>query len=921
MKRLLLSVVIASTLGLTACGGKSSNEHKNDAVPVVPQAHLAFDPAADTPVVPLPSDLLFNGSTDGTLQVPGKETGNFSDPAIALGALDGWSTTEPITIPVNFPKYDSLQNPITDLGLLASSVEQSGVARVFAVQKSGPLAFDPNCKTEAAADALKVCRIEQELTYGVDFITKVVGNQIAIVPLKPLKQNQSYLYVITDKILDTYNRPISGSATFNVLKTDSVLPSADQRALQAAVHSYDDNLSSNGVDAKTITYASMFTTQSINSVIEATKAKMAADYQKGIITGNFGPYSPQLVPLDDSNSNIYVKQVMNEDGTPKTAVDVVQGVTNLIARSILSNALIYKARIKLPVFSSCSSVKCLDSNGNLTINGYWLAQGDSPLMVLSALSSGKLSQADFAAGLGDVDPTMAIANPRLLVGKRFYFGGDHNKPVDPQRLLTRYNPLPAAQLDENGNFVYETVDVQITIPKEVDNPLPDQNYVIPDTGYPISIGMHGIGTIKETNLAYSGVFAANLPPELEPILKQLGINIKDKSPVATITIDQPLHGERSFIKPDNTSGVYDVTATEAYVTPSFGLDPVKFGKGTVLNFVRINSPLTITGNFKQATIDELALRLVLPELSKRLIATKLEWATKFQGQKLQTGVFDTNKITVTGLSLGAMISTGFTAAANSGLMDASGQPVTSNPYKIEGVSLIAPAGGLAGSFAGSKSFGPDLFKAISLDPTFKAQLDAAAKAKGINETDNHQAYDDLRKQVYQKFIPPFGFAVQTAIDSIDPINYAPIIRGLNNAKNTEKHVRVHLIEFVGDGSDEFKEDQTLPNKFTGLPISKNEVLALSAYPLAGTDPLIKSLDLLCAAPIPGTAVVGSGFVRYTKGKHTSLIDPSDLNGQDNAVYANVTTDIQAQAAIFAATAASEKPEIEASYEGLIKTCN
>ena len=73
MKRLLLSVIISSTLGLTACGGKSSNEHKDDAVASVPQATLAFDPTADTPILPLPSDLLFSGTTDGTLVVPEKK--------------------------------------------------------------------------------------------------------------------------------------------------------------------------------------------------------------------------------------------------------------------------------------------------------------------------------------------------------------------------------------------------------------------------------------------------------------------------------------------------------------------------------------------------------------------------------------------------------------------------------------------------------------------------------------------------------------------------------------------------------------------------------------------------------------------------------------------------------------------------------
>ncbi len=70
MKRLILGVAIASALGLTACGEDSYNELKDKTEPLIPESHLVFDPAKAE--VPLPNDLLLNGTTDGTLNIPGE---------------------------------------------------------------------------------------------------------------------------------------------------------------------------------------------------------------------------------------------------------------------------------------------------------------------------------------------------------------------------------------------------------------------------------------------------------------------------------------------------------------------------------------------------------------------------------------------------------------------------------------------------------------------------------------------------------------------------------------------------------------------------------------------------------------------------------------------------------------------------------
>ncbi|MGL5359293.1 MAG: VolA/Pla-1 family phospholipase, partial [Shewanella sp.] len=161
MKRLILGVAIASALGLTGCGEDSYNELKDNTPVLIPESRMVFDPASAK--VPLPNDLLFSGTADGTLAIPGESSGNYVDPQIALGALDGWSTTSPISIDIELAK----KNDGTALTLLAASVAQPGAVRLFEATVGGPLSSDPECKTKPSVSA---CKVGAELKFGVDFV-------------------------------------------------------------------------------------------------------------------------------------------------------------------------------------------------------------------------------------------------------------------------------------------------------------------------------------------------------------------------------------------------------------------------------------------------------------------------------------------------------------------------------------------------------------------------------------------------------------------------------------------------------------------------------------------------------------------------------------------------------------------------------
>lgn len=825
MKRLILCVAIASALGLTGCGEDSYNELKDKTDPLIPESHMVFDPANSK--VPLPNDLLFSGTTDGTLSIPGESSGNYVDPQIALGALDGWSTTSPISIDIEVAK----KHDGTPLTLMAASVAQPGAVRMFEATVGGPLSSDPECKAKPSVSA---CKVGAELQFGVDFVSTASGNKVVIVPLKPLKAGQSYIYATTNLIQDSEGRGIAPSTTYGLLKMDiDTLPleTPDQLMLQTLVNSYEKGIAAaHNVDTSTISYAGLFTTQSVASVYETTKLLMAQG----------APYAPSFAQMP-TPTGITVAQAAGlgpEDGA---------------AYVVSSLADVYTAKIKLPIYGDCSSVGCLSSTGQPLINGHWKAQGDSPVSVLLALQAGTLSQTNFgmqAVANGIANPADALANPALMAGKTWLL--DDGTPADKTKHLTKFNPIPAIK-------GYETVSVLISMPNAAR--LADfyqqqgLTFTPPTSGWPTTIALHGLGGGKEMSLAYAGSYAA------------MG--------VATMAIDMPLHGARSFDA--NGDGIYEVSATD----PAFGAvigQPDAFKNGNPLVFVNISSTLSVRDNFRQATMDHLGIRLALTGLAQGL------------AQAGQKQVFDVSKISAQGLSLGAIVGTDFATYASTGLKHPTTGETLPNAYAINAASLVAPAGGLAGSFAGSATFGPVLFSNITASATFQALVD---KANTAGYEPGSPEYAALVEAVYAQFIPTFAFAVQTAVDSADPVNHAAMLKATG--------LPVHLIEVAGDGNGNLP-DQVLPNR-------------VDNFPLSGTEPLISAIGLPCV----DSTSKGPGAVRFSKGHHSSIVDPSEKDSTDGMAAA-ATVEMQTQVATYALSAGKGEATVLVSDSGVIATC-
>ncbi|MGI2131640.1 VolA/Pla-1 family phospholipase [Shewanella baltica] len=834
MKRLILGVAIASALGLTGCGEDSYNELKDKTEPLVPESRItiAFDPGNKIePVLSSPNDLVFSGTVDGTLKMPGERadgTSDYTDPKMALGALDGWSTTSPITIPIDDV---TLVHKGVELSLDEDTVGLPGAVRMFEATVGGPLSSDPECKQKPSVSA---CKVGSELQFGVDFVSKAVGKQIVIIPIKPLKAGQSYIYATTNVIRDSEGESLVTSSTYKAVRMDSDtlgLPLPEQKSLQILINSYEKGIAAaHNVDLSTISFTGLFTTQSVANVYETTKLLMV---QPG------SPYAPSFAQMP----------------TP-LGITVAQaaGLTdsNSAAFKAAYLADVYTAKIKLPIYGDCSSVSCLSAEGKPLINGHWKAQGDSPVSVLLALQAGTLSQNNFgmqAVANGIANPADALANPSLMAGKTWLL--DDGTAVDKTKHLTKFNPIPAIK-------GYETVPVLISIPNAAklaalyNNP---DLATAPLAGWPTTIALHGLGGGKEMSLAYAGSYAA------------MG--------VATIAIDMPLHGARSFDA--NNDGIYEVSATD----PSFPAPPDKpdaYKNGNPLVFVNISSTLSVRDNFRQATMDHLGVRFALNKLATDL------------AKENEAQLFDVSKISAQGLSLGAIVGTDFATYASTGMKNPATGDALPNAYGINAVSLAAPAGGLAGTFAGSATFGPVLFSNIKASATFQALVD---KANTAGYEVGSPEYAALVQAVYAQFIPTFAFAVQTAVDSADPINHAATLKATG--------LPVHLIEIAGDGNGNLP-DQVLPNR-------------VDNFPLSGTEPLISAIGLPCV----DSTSKGHGVVRFSKGHHSSIVSPGETDATDGMAAA-ATVEMQTQVATYAATAGKGDATILVTNSDVIATC-
>lgn len=272
--------------------------------PVTAIITARFDPS--NAVVPFPTNLLLQGTTDLTLNIPVANPANFGDPAVAMNALDGFGTVAPWSTTFSTPL-----NP--------ASVAGGATVRMFEVHLTGP--------------GGGVTDVVRELASPQEFFATASGDgtTLAIVPTAPLRQLTSYMVVLlgdggtgtpyaqrVPSLTDAAGNDVTSDQTYFLAKrtspvcvngqsTIALLPASLTCALEPLrqlVNSQEAAAHSVGIDPGRIVLSWVATTQSTTVEMQAITSLIDAQPNTGgaivVPTGiDLQHINPALPPVAD----------------------------------------------------------------------------------------------------------------------------------------------------------------------------------------------------------------------------------------------------------------------------------------------------------------------------------------------------------------------------------------------------------------------------------------------------------------------------------------------------------------------------------------------------------------------------------------------------------------------------------------------
>ncbi len=298
MKNYKLIIAILAAFAIGACTSEPSEDLQDSIVESTPESNGSDNPAAlfdpSNSVIPFPNNLLLSGSDDGTLNIPVDDEDDLSDPQVALNALDGFSTVAPMSA--------GFSTSIDSTTVNGTSV------RLYEVTLSGP--------------GGAVVAIDSQLTFGIpgsgaDYFATVSSvdssqSTLAILPLEPLEESESYMVVITDDLMTTGGDSFGPSVTYRLIKNlpaalvfeDPDLPGALQsldatdlatfEGLRQVVNVGEATVAASDatLEVSDIINSWSFTTQSIGDVLAAVRTSIRAGGVPATTLGDSGADSP-----------------------------------------------------------------------------------------------------------------------------------------------------------------------------------------------------------------------------------------------------------------------------------------------------------------------------------------------------------------------------------------------------------------------------------------------------------------------------------------------------------------------------------------------------------------------------------------------------------------------------------------------------
>ena len=472
MNKHFLSIIIAASLGLTGCGGDSKTTGAPTIDPDIAdslnaETKVNFDIISNpsSPIIVTPTYLAMD-QEDGTLSVESTvdDPTDISNPVVAMGATDGWSTSQPIL--VNFKG-----NPLNP----------DSAAGSFYLIKS----CDPTDNSDSTTPI--------KLVEGQDYLVQASGDTLTAVLLKPLDPASNYMFAVTNTLKDDKNNPVGTSGSYATLKSTAEPPSPALLPAQAVTQATEAAFAQVGVDKNSIIFSSWFTTASVGDVLFAAKSATAlainskpSDIWKGTAIDS----SIDTATLDSTLFNI---------DRPTSKGNTLGGLGE-----------IFTGTIHLPYFLSNEPNKFLTTPWQSGLPSiariqYILNNGTDAekLAVQTKITELNIEPTDFANVA--TDPAAQQRVLAALLGSEIIL--PDGKPLDEARLITRYSPVPKLRS-------IASMDYTLVLPNKAECTAPLSNSV--------TIYQHGVTSSKDTltttGLADSligdkcrAIFAINLP--------------------------------------------------------------------------------------------------------------------------------------------------------------------------------------------------------------------------------------------------------------------------------------------------------------------------------------------------------------------------------------------------------------------------
>jgi len=256
--------------------------------------------APTSSMLPFPTDFVFVGTDDGTLNIPVADPDDVSNPINALNDLDGFSTVAPFVVSLK-------ENPNSTREVDGDTVVAGETVRLV------EMIFDPGLGA-ATGVAGEVSPAE--------YTAVARGRSIVVIPLRPLKPKTSYLVLLSRGLRTMDGRAVGRSRDYGLsLRLQPLIDGAGNSRVEG-VSDADAQLieqfrgltvlqvqftsAATGVEPEDVVFTWTFRTQSIGDVLtEARKQAVARPLlvgPVGISTGDLGLGLPGF-------ADIYVGQL------------------------------------------------------------------------------------------------------------------------------------------------------------------------------------------------------------------------------------------------------------------------------------------------------------------------------------------------------------------------------------------------------------------------------------------------------------------------------------------------------------------------------------------------------------------------------------------------------------------------------------